>query len=222
MGRCLDNGETYEVWLKEAEVSAYDRRGEPWDTDGSAPDLLGMMSWQELVVIRTVEASDGLIACWSDTAISATQAIRGEADTQSLQRVGRFRMDTEGSIEVCIFDNDFGSHSFAGGFRISLLSLRLGNNSIAGAGALKSVTLCVRETDAVENENASTFNWILTSGVQELSEPSAAIKSASERLFQDVGNTIYQSAEKIAEELKNQGEELGKELKNVIKKMNIK
>jgi hypothetical protein len=222
----LKIGKTYEVWLKEAEVSAYDRSGEPWDSDGSAPDLRGMMIWQDQVVLQTVVASDGLIARWSDTAISASQAIKGEADTQSLQRVGRFRMDAEGSIEICIFDNDLVSNSFAGGFLIPLSSLRLGNNCLSGNGALKTLNFCIRSCDSIENDNTSQSDWMLTTDVKELNDPSAAMKSASDKLLQDVDNALYQSVEKIAEELKNQGEELGKELedglKDIINEMNIK
>jgi hypothetical protein len=222
----LEMGKTYEIWLKEAEVSAFDPDGKPWDSDGSAPDLRGMISWQDHVVLQTVEASDGLIARWSDTALSASQAIQGEVDIQSLQRVGRFRMDAEDSIEICIFDSDLVSNSFAGGFLISLPSLRLGNNSILGTGALKTVTLTVRRCDTAANENTSKADWTLKNGVKELNKPSAAMQSASDMRFQGAENALHQSAEKIAEELKNQSEELGKELgnglKDVIDHMNIK
>jgi DNA-directed RNA polymerase alpha subunit len=67
---------------------------------------------------------------------------------------------------------------------------------------------------------------MLTTDVKELNDPSAAMKSASDKLLHDVDNALYQSVEKIAEELKNQGEELGKELedglKDIINEMNIK
>jgi hypothetical protein len=210
--RVLEMGKSYEVWLKEAEVSAYDRSGESWDTDGSAPDLRGMISWQDQVVLQTVEASDGLIARWSDTAISASQAIQGEADTQSLQRVGRFRMDEEDSIEICIFDNDLGSHSYAGGFRISLPSLRLGDNNITGGGTLKSVTLCVRETDADRNDNVPKVAWVLTDGVQELSEPPFRMLSGVDKLFNAAENTIDQTANRISDEIHELGDTLGEKL----------
>jgi hypothetical protein len=212
----LETGKSYEVWLKEAEVSAFDRSGESWDTDGSAPDLRGMISWQDQVVLQTVEASDGLIARWGDTAISASQAIQGEADTQSLQRVGRFRMDAEGSVETCIFDNDLGSHSYAGGFRISLSSLRLGDNYITGAGTLKSVTLCVREADAGGNDNVPKVAWVLTDGVQELNEPPFRMLSGADKLFTAAENTIDQTANRISDEIQELGDTLGEKLEKNI------
>jgi hypothetical protein len=218
----LETGKSYEVWLKEAEVSAFDRSGVSWDTDGSAPDLRGMISWQDQVVLQTVEASDGLIARWSDTAISASQAIQGEADTQSLQRVGRFRMDSKEFIEIGIFDGDLVSSSFAGGFRIPLSSLRLGNNRVHGSGTLKSVAFRVSESDSVEEDQGSNTEWKLTIGVLELIQVPEAMKSASERLVEEAGKYT----DKITDELQKQREALGEELEKgvneLMKNLNFK
>jgi hypothetical protein len=102
----------------------------------------------------------------------------------------------------------------------------LGNNCLSGNGALKTLNFCIRSCDSIENDNTSQSDWTLTTDVKELNDPSAAMKSASDKLLQDVDNALYQSVEKIAEELKNQGEELGKELedglKDIINEMNIK
>lgn len=210
--RNLEVGKTYEIWLKEAEVTPLDRNGEKWDTDGSAPDLRGMMSWQGQVVLETVEASDGLIARWSDTAVSASQALKGEMDTQSLQRVGRFRMDLKGFIEIGIFDGDLVSSSFAGGFRIPLSSLSLGHNRVDGSGALKTVAFRVSESDSLEEDHGSNTEWKLTNGVLELIQVPEAMKSASERLVEEAGKYT----DKITDELQKQGEALGEELEKSV------
>jgi hypothetical protein len=221
-GRGLETGKTYEIWLKEAEVASLDRNGEKWDTDGSAPDLRGMMSWQGQVVLRTVEASDGLIARWGDTAVSASQALKGEVDTQSLQRVGRFRMDSKGFIEIGIFDGDPVSSSFAGGFRIPLSSLRLGNNQVDGSGALKTVAFRVSESGSLEEDDGSNTELKLTNGVLELIQAPEAMKSASDRLVEESGKYT----DKITQELQKQGEALGEELEKgvneAMKNLNFK
>jgi hypothetical protein len=221
-GRGLETGKTYEIWLKEAEMSPLDRNGEKWDTDGSAPDLRGMMSWQGQVVLQTVTASDGLIARWSDTAVSASQALKGEVDTQSLQRVGRFRMDSKGFIEIGIFDGDLVSSSFAGGFRIPLSSLRLGNNRVDGSGALKTVAFRVLESDSLEEDHESNTELKLTNGVLELIQAPEAMKSASDRLVEESGKYT----DKITQDLQKQGEALGEELEKgvneAMKNLNFK
>ena len=84
-GGKLEVGKTYEVWLQEAEVSPLSRNGEKWDADGSAPDLCAMMSWHDQIVLKTVVASDGLIASWGETAINASQALKGEADSSAAE-----------------------------------------------------------------------------------------------------------------------------------------
>ena len=215
-GRNLDIGKTYEVWLQEAEVSPSDRHGEPWDSDGSAPDLRGMMSWQNQVVLQTVEASDGLIARWGETAVNASQAFKGEADAHSLQRVGRFRMDSESLIELAIFDGDVGVSEFAGGFRIPLSSLRLGINRVNGSGVLRTIAFRVSESnDAgnVEETGEETGEeWILTEGVQELNELPLAMKDAAEGPLGGAGKALNQFTEEMSKELKKQGEVLGEEI----------
>jgi hypothetical protein len=211
-GRKLELGKTYEVWLQEAEVSPIDRNGEQWDADGSAPDLRGMMSWQNQVVLKTVEASDGLIARWGETAVNASQALKGEADSHSLQRVGRFRMDSEGLIELAIFDGDVGLAEFAGGFRIPLSSLRLGNNRVHGIGALKAIAFRVLESDPAGKGEESGEEWKLTEGVQELNELPLSMKSASEGPLGAARKVLNQFTEEMSNELKTQGEVLSGEI----------
>ena len=210
--RKLEHGKTYEVWLQEAEVSPLDRNGEAWDADGSAPDLRGLMSWQDQVVLKTVEASDGLIARWGETAVNASQALKGEADSHSLQRVGRFRMEDSGAIELAIFDGDVGLAEFAGGFHIPLSSLRLGNNRVHGSGALKSIVFRVSGSAPASDGEKQHEEWKLVEGVQELNEVPMAMKSASEGPFGGASKALNQFAEEMSKELKKQGEVLGEEI----------
>jgi hypothetical protein len=211
-GRNLDIGKTYEVWLQEAEVSPSDRHGEPWDSDGSAPDLRGMMSWQNQVVLQTVEASDGLIARWGETAVNASQAFKGEADAHSLQRVGRFRMDSESLIELAIFDGDVGVSEFAGGFRIPPSSLRSGINRVNGNGTLRTIAFRVSESNDAGNVEETGEEWILTEGVQELNELPLAMKGAAEGSLGGAGKALNQFTEEMSKELKKQGDALGEEI----------
>jgi hypothetical protein len=211
-GRKLELGKTYEVWLQEAEVSPIDRNGEQWDADGSAPDLRGMMSWQDQIVLKTVEASDGLIARWGETAVNAAQALKGEADSHSLQRVGRFRMENAGAIEVVILDGDLGATEFAGGFRIPLSSLRLGSNRVHGIGALKAIAFRVSESDPAGKGEESGEEWKLTEGVQDLNELPVAMRNGSEQSLDEAGKALNRLAEGLSNELIKQGEVLGEEI----------
>lgn len=218
-GGKLEDGKTYEVWLQEAEVSPLGRNGEKWDADGSAPDLFAMMSWHDQTVLKTVVASDGLIASWGETAINASQALKGEADSHSLQRVGRFRMENEGAIEVVIFDGDVGLAEFAGGFRIPLSALRLGINRVKGGGALQSIAFKVSTSGTGSDEEASSEEWKLTEGVQDLDELPLSMKSASEGALGGAGKALNQFAEELSNELKKQGEVLSEEIEKAANQM---
>ena len=211
-GGKLELGKTYEVWLQEAEVGPVGRNGEKWDFDGSAPDLEGVMSWQDQIVLKTVEASDGLIARWGETAVNASQALKGEADSHSLQRVGRFRMENEGAIEVVILDGDLGATEFAGGFRIPLSSLKLGINRVNGNGTLKSIAFKVSSSEAGSDAEASSEEWKLTEGVQELNELPISMRNGSEQSLEKAGKALNRLAEEMSTELKKQGEVLGEEI----------
>jgi hypothetical protein len=211
-GGKLEIGKTYELWLQEAEVGPVGRNGEKWDFDGSAPDLKGIMSWQDQIVLKTVEASDGLIARWGETAVNAAQALKGEADSHSLQRVGRFRMENEGAIEVVILDGDLGATEFAGGFRIPLSSLRLGINRVNGSGTLRSLAFKVSSSEAGGDAEASSEEWKLTVGVQELNELPVAMRNRSEQSLDEAGKALNRLAEGLSNELIKQGEVLGEEI----------
>lgn len=211
-GSKLEVGKTYEVWLQEAEVSPLGRNGEKWDPDGSAPDLCAMMSWHDQIVLKTVVASDGLIARWGETAINASQALKGEADSHSLQRVGRFRMENEGAIEVVILDGDVSVAEFAGGFRIPLSSLRLGINRATGKGALQSIAFKVSSSGAGSDAEVSSEEWKLTDGVQDLNELPLVMKSAAEGAFGGAVKALNRFAEEMSNELKKQGEVLSEEI----------
>jgi hypothetical protein len=211
-GGKLEVGKTYEVWLQEAEVSPLGCNGEKWDADGSAPDLCAMMSWHDQIVLKTVVASDGLIARWGETAINASQALKGEADSHSLQRVGRFRMENEGAIEVVILDGDVSVAEFAGGFRIPLSSLRLGINRANGKGALQAIAFKVSSSGAGSDAEVSSEEWKLTDGVQDLNELPLVMKSAAEGAFGGAVKALNRFAEEMSHELKKQGEVLSEEI----------
>jgi hypothetical protein len=121
-------------------------------------------------------------------------------------------MDSEGLIELAIFDGDVGLAEFAGGFRIPLSSLRLGNNRVHGIGALKAIAFRVSESDPAGKGEESGEEWILTEGVQELNELPLAMKDAAEGPLGGAGKALNQFTEEMSKELKKQGEVLGEEI----------
>ena len=125
---------TYEVWLSEAEVAPVKRWGDPWDADGSAPDLKGVMVWQNQRILETVVADNGLIAQWEPMAVKLTQVLHGEADAASVRRVARVRPSAGGALEVGIFDDDPARPDLAGAFRVPWSVLRTGVNEIHPPG----------------------------------------------------------------------------------------
>src|SRR4051812_36075669 len=60
----LENGQTYNVWVIEAEVADHPSRGGAWDLDGSAPDLMAVLRFRGNTVLKTNVAKDSLIARW--------------------------------------------------------------------------------------------------------------------------------------------------------------
>jgi hypothetical protein len=141
----LRDGATYEIWLDEAEVVPAKASGEAWDGDGSAPDLRGVILWQDQRILDTVTANNGLIAQWQPVGVRFSQVLHGEADAASVRRVGRVRASAGGFIEVGVFDDDPARSDLAGAFRVPFAALRPGLNEIRDAGPLRSLRLVVVE-----------------------------------------------------------------------------
>jgi hypothetical protein len=141
----LRDDTTYEVWLSEAEVTPTKRDGDPWDADGSAPDLKGVIVWQNQRVLETVAADNGLVAQWEPVAVKLTQVLQGEADAASVRRVARVRPEAAGALEVGVFDDDPARSDLAGAFRVPWSVLRPGVNEIQTAGMVRRLRIVVIE-----------------------------------------------------------------------------
>lgn len=190
-GNKLEDGQVYEIWIQQAEVSPMNHEGKPWDIDGNAPDLMAMMSWQDQIVLTTVVSNDSLIAQWDQTAVEVSQMIQGGLDSKSLQKVGRFRMDREQFIEIGIFEDDLLTREFVKGLRIPMTSLGLGKNEWHGSSVLKNLTIVVQASEA--SDKAPSEITRLDSAVMELdASPTAMSHHAAQ-----IANQVGKAADKV-------------------------
>jgi hypothetical protein len=162
----LQAGTTYEIWLSEAEVKPQKADGGRWDADGSAPDLRGVIVWQDQRILETVTADNGLIAQWEPVAVKLSQVLHGEADTASVRRVGRVRPDAGGHVEIGVFDDDATHPDPAGVFRVPWSALKPGVNEILTVGPVLRLRVVVAEPGGESAKPA--FHRV--SGVTELKE----------------------------------------------------
>lgn len=194
----LQENVTYEVWLTEAEVAPFKADGSGWDTDGSAPDLVGVMVWHNQRILETVTAQDGLIARWDPVAVKMTQILHGEADTASVRRVGHMRATANGFLEIGVFDDDVTTRELAGAFRVPFSTLRVGNNELQGKNALKRLQIVIVEPG---KDGGSTQPWQVSEGVAELAEAPAAMLDHGTRLIDDATKAADEAAKEFGKQL---------------------
>ena len=209
----LKNGLVYEIWIQQAEVSTTNREGESWDIGGGSPDLLAMMSWQNTIALTTVASSDSLIAQWDQTAVEASQILKGELDAKSLQKVGRFRMNAEQWIEIGIFDDDLVSREFIKGLRIPMTSLGLGKNEWTGSGVLKNLVISVQSSEEPTKASTDLTRW--DSSVIELDTIPNAMISPQDQIADQFGKAADKAindAGKVVDDASKVMEEAGKEI----------
>ena len=208
----LVEGHSYEVWIREAEVHPSAVDGAFWDGDQRGPDLVGLVCWKEQKILETIPASDGVIARWEPVAVKPIDLVlKGGADAASLRRVGRFRMESGGVLELGVFDDDAVDRAYAGGFRVPLDTLKQGVNIIPGAGKLVRVALVIEDPDAPEQEPGEQ---IIKVGVSPLETPTEAMKTRSDRIadsveksLQDVSDTVEKEARGALDSLRQQIED---------------
>ena len=193
---------TYEVWLSEAEVAPVKRWGDPWDADGSAPDLKGVMVWQNQRILETVVADNGLIAQWEPMAVKLTQVLHGEADAASVRRVARVRPSAGGALEVGIFDDDPARPDLAGAFRVPWSVLRTGVNEIHTDGMVRRLRIVVIEPGG----EVAKMPFHRVTGAVELTEAPAAISG----MLGGMAREATDAATKAARELEGKAEDLGR------------
>ena len=216
-GNKLENGQVYEIWIKQAEVAPMNREGKSWDMDGNAPDLMAMLSWQDQIVLTTVASTDSLIAQWDQTAVEASQILKGELDAKSLQKVGRFRMNPEQSLEIGIFDDDLVSREFIKALRIPMTSLGLGKNEWSGSGVLKNLVISVQSAEEPSKDSTDLTRW--DSSVIELDTIPNAMISREDQMFSRLGNSIDKAADRIsqdAEKIVNDAEKVMTDAEKVV------
>jgi hypothetical protein len=182
----LGYGETYEIWVSEAEVTPVKPDGGSWDSDGSAPDLQAVIVWQNQPIFETVTDSDGLIAQWQPVGLKLTEVLRGEADTATVRRVGRVRPDENGFIEVGVFDNDPVGLDQVGVFRLPWRLLKPGVNEIRDPGPLLRLRLVILEPGA----EGAAMPVQIVKGAEKLPALSVASGSIVEGVIDEAGKRV--------------------------------
>jgi hypothetical protein len=202
--KILREGVTYDVWLAEAEATPKRADGSGWDLDGSAPDLFGMLVWQDQRILETVTAADQLISQWDSVALNLYKVVaNGEADTASVRRVGHVRPTPDGYVEAAVLDADTANSDFVGGFRIPFHALRVGTNKVTGRGQLKNLTIVVVETGKDPAEASIHELKQNEEGVTELIEPTRPMKGAASNLADDVTNAAKDAMKPLNKDLKD-------------------
>lgn len=191
----LRDGVTYEIWLAEAEVMPVKADGAAWDADGSAPDLRGVIVWQDQRILETVTSNDGLIAEWQPVGVRFSQVLHGEADAASVRRVGRVRPTADGCVEVGVFDDDAARSDLAGAFRVPFAALRPGVNEIRDEGPLLSLRLVVVEPGA-EGAGMPVHTVV---GAEKLAAAPAAMDGLVGGVAREAAGTVDKLGEKAGE-----------------------
>lgn len=203
----LKPGTTYEIWVSEAEVSPNLADGGRWDADGSAPDLRGVIVWQNQRILETVTADNGLIAQWQPVGVRFSQILHGEADAASVRRVGRVRAEAGGFIEVGVFDDDAARPDLAGAFRVPFDGLRPGVNEIRDAGQLRRLRLVVVEPGG----EGANLPFHAVEGAEKLAEVPAVMDRG---MMDGAAREAAGQADKLGKKV---GEEAGKAVDSVRK-----
>ena len=209
----LKPGSIYEIWLTEAEVTPTKTDGDTWDGDGSAPDLKGVIVWQEQRILETVTADNGLIAQWEPVALKLTQVLHGEADAASVRRVARVRVEAGGFLEIGVFDDDAARPDLAGAFRVWLAEMRPGVNEIQTDGMVRRLRLIVVEPGA---EGAKPAFHRLNGWLQ-LTEAPAVMGGTVGGVAREATDAATKAAGKVEEQAKDLGRKAGDAAESVKK-----
>ena len=191
----LRYGGTYEIWLSEAEVKPLNAAGERWDADGSAPDLRGVIVWQDQRILETVTSDNGLIAQWEPVAVRLTQVLHGEADTASVRRVGRVRPEADGFVEIGVFDDDAARPDPAGIFRVPWNALKPGVNEILTDGPVLRLRVVMAEPGGESAKPA--FHRV--TGVTELKEVPVAMAGMASGVAREATDAANKAAGEIGD-----------------------
>lgn len=81
-----------------------------------------------------------------------------------------------------------------------------------GSGTLRSLAFKVSSSEAGGDAEASSEEWKLAEGVQELNELPVAMRNGSEQSLDEAGKALNRLAEGLSNELIIQGEVLGEEI----------
>jgi hypothetical protein len=202
----LHENTTYEVWLAEAEVTPVKRGGDSWDADGSAPDLKGVIVWQNQRILETVTAVNGLIAQWEPVAVKLTQVLHGEADAASVRRVARVRLSEGKELEVGVFDDDPARPDLAGAFRVPWSALRPGVNEIQADGMVRRLRIVIIEPGG----EVAKMPFHRVTGAEELASAPAAMNGMLGGMTQEATAVTT----KAAGQLESKAEALGRKAGN--------
>ena len=148
-----DPAEVYAVWISGVEVSPTTPEGQPWNEDGTAPNLVATLSWRDTMLLETPEASHTLIARWDRTAVKLKEFLKTELSPNAMENVARIHGRPEEIVAVEVKDRGLFSSRWIGALTIPCGALRPGENELVPQNpkcSISSLTLTVVPSSVLE------------------------------------------------------------------------
>jgi hypothetical protein len=148
-----DPSEVYAVWISGVEVSPTTPEGNPWNDDGTAPNLVATLSWRDTMILETPEASHTLIARWDRTAVKLKEFLKTELSPNAMENVARLHASPEEIVAVEVKDRGLVSSRWVGAIALPCGKLLPGENVITPPDpkcGIRSMSLMVVPSSTLE------------------------------------------------------------------------
>lgn len=170
-----DPAEVYAVWISGVEVSPTTPQGQPWNDDGTAPNLVATLSWRDTMLLETPEASHTLIARWDRTAVKLKEFLKTELSPNAMENVARIHGKPEEIVAVEVKDRGMFSSRWIGALTIPCGALKPGENELVPQDSkcsITSLTLTVAPSSVLEkNGQIPADKHRITQGITKMDPP---------------------------------------------------
>jgi hypothetical protein len=170
-----DPTDVYAVWISGIEVSSTMTDGQPWNEDGTAPNLVATLSWRDTMLLETPEASHTLIARWDRTAVKLKEFLKTELSPNAMENVARIHGKPDEIIAVEVKDRGLIGSRWVGAVTIPCGALKPGENELVPEDSkcsITSLTLTVAPSSVLEkNGQIPTDKHRITQGITKMDPP---------------------------------------------------
>jgi len=151
--RTVAAGRSYYVLLSLVEASPRKANGKRWDGDGSAPDLVYTVDWQDQEVFESSKKPDTLVAKWSNVAVDWKDLVN-EVSLDDSIRAARVTVRPGQKLRFRVVDADVFRDDPVGAWEMPATDLRIGDQVLdEPGGRLVQVHCRVLPLDRVEFES---------------------------------------------------------------------